>query len=66
MIKITDYKGQTHYVSHLHIVHIKEAGTSSQWHGIRSYVTLESGFVIEAKNKADELYMEVNASGGEL
>ena len=65
MIRVTDYKGATHYVAPLHIVHIKEASTSSQWHGIRSIVKLDTGEVIESSDRADELFTAISFEGGE-
>ena len=38
---------ETHYVAPANIARITEAGVSSQWHGIRSFVRLFDGAVLE-------------------
>lgn len=42
----------THYVAKENIARITEAGTSSQWHGIRSYVKLFDGTTLECSETA--------------
>jgi hypothetical protein len=44
-----------HYVSASAIARISEAGTSSQWHGIRAYVTLFDGQKLEVEQQASEI-----------
>lgn len=53
MIKITDYKGNTHFVAHNAVAKLSETGASSQWHGIRCIVKLFDGSVIESSDTAD-------------
>jgi hypothetical protein len=58
MIKLTSRiaSGATeHYVASRAISQIREAGSSSQWHGIRAYVTLFDGQVIEVEETASEI-----------
>lgn len=69
MIKITDYKGRTHFVAADAIAKVSEAGASSQWHGIRCIVKLFDGSVIEAGDTADwiaaAVAQEMEASHGQ-
>ena len=55
MIRITDLTGKTHYLAVLNIPRGSEAGTSSQWHGIRSFVRTSDGQTIEATETADQI-----------
>lgn len=55
MIRITDINGQCHYLAAQDIARITEAGTSSQWHGIRAYVRTTDGKTIEASENADQI-----------
>ena len=50
MIKLTTPTGTTRYV----------APTASQWHGIKSYVKLFDGTVIECRETAEEIAKEVH------
>ena len=59
MIKITDYKGRTHYVAPSAIAKISEASVSSQWHGIRCIVKCFDGSVIEAGDSADQIALAI-------
>lgn len=43
----------THYVAPANIARITEAGASSQWHGIRSYVRTFDGETLECNETAD-------------
>lgn len=52
MFKITDSNGQDVYLTSAHVARIDEAGSSSQWHGIRSFVRLVDGAVIECQQDA--------------
>lgn len=62
MIHITDFKGQTHYLAAQNIARITEAGTSSQWHGIRAYVRTSDGETIEASETANEIGARITAA----
>ena len=52
MICIQNYRGQYSYVSPDAVASITEAGTSSKWHGIHSFVTLFDGRLIESGEDA--------------
>jgi len=54
MIKIT-YSTRTSYVAPSHIERIEVAGTSSQYQGIRCYVYLHSGTVLECNEPVDSV-----------
>lgn len=53
MICIQNYRGQYSYVSPDAVASITEAGTNSKWHGIRSFVTLFDGRLIESCEDAE-------------
>lgn len=55
MIRLSERNGQAHYVAVLNIARGSEAGTSSQWHGIRSFVRTSDGQTIEATETADQI-----------
>jgi hypothetical protein len=55
MIEVTDCSGHRHYLAPAAIASVSEAGTSSQWHGIRSYVRLFDGRVIEARETVEKV-----------
>jgi hypothetical protein len=52
MFKLTDSNGRDVYLTSANVARIDEAGTSSQWHGIRSFVRLVDGDVIECQEDA--------------
>jgi hypothetical protein len=55
MIEVTDCSGHRHYLAPAAIASVSEAGTSSQWHGIRSRVRMFDGRTIEARDTVDEI-----------
>lgn len=55
MIHVTDINGRTQYLAAQNIARITEAGASSQWHGIRSFVCTNDGQTIEATETADQI-----------
>ena len=55
MIRLTDINGRTQYLAPQSIARITEAGASSQWHGIRSFVRTSDGKIIEVRETADEI-----------
>lgn len=61
MIRLTDINGLTHYLAPQTIASITEAGTSSQWHGIRAYVRTTDGKTIEACDRPDEIVNRIAA-----
>lgn len=52
MIRIVDINCHAHYVAPASVARVVEAAPSAQWHGIRSYVYLFDGAVIEAQETA--------------
>ncbi len=46
----------THYISPQNIARVTEAGASSAWHGIRSFVRTFDGAVIECGETAQEIF----------
>lgn len=52
---------ETHYVAPANIARITEAGVSSQWHGIRSFVRLFDGAVLECSGAAADIAAQVAA-----
>jgi hypothetical protein len=55
MVEIRDFNGQKHYVAPSAIAKITEAGASSKWHGIRSFVKLFDGTEIESSDTTDSI-----------
>ncbi|PJM72077.1 hypothetical protein [Achromobacter ruhlandii] len=55
MIKLADSNGTAIYVAPAAILSIHEAGTSSQWHGIRAYVRTFDHRTYEVQQPADEI-----------
>lgn len=64
MIKITDSNGMANYLAAAAIASVTEAGTSSQWHGIKSYVRLFDGRVLEAVESAAQIAVAITAQQG--
>lgn len=62
MIRLTTpHSGLAHYVAPDNIARISEAGTSSQWHGIRSIVRLVDGGVLECCEDASSISKSIEA-----
>lgn len=59
MIAITDHRGMKQLVSLQAIATVKEAGASSQWHGIRSIVKLFDGSIIESSESITDLQRKI-------
>lgn len=55
----------SHWVSPKAIARITEAGASSQWHGIRSYVKLFDGQTLEVSETADQINKAIGQQKGE-
>lgn len=49
MIQLSDFNGQTILLHPDAIAQVTEAGTSSQWHGIRAYVKTFDGRTLEVR-----------------
>ena len=68
MIIVTDVYGRQHALSPTAIARIAEAGTSSQWHGIRSVIRTFDGQVIECREDMADVLARLEAparDGGE-
>jgi len=61
MIELTTNTGTNQYVSKNAIAQITVAGVNSQWHGIRSYVKMFDGTVIDCRDTAGEVAAMVEA-----
>lgn len=55
MIELHDANGRARFVAAEAIASVAEAGNSSQWHGIRSFVKLFDGEVIECSKPAADV-----------
>lgn len=66
MIRITTNDGRHIYLDLRAIASIEEAGTSSQWHGIRSYVTTFDGKTIETEDHASDIVKRMDAQEGRM
>ncbi len=55
MIEVTCSNGRKHLLNPEGIVSVSEASTSSQWHGIRSYIVTMHGKTIECQQSVHEL-----------
>ena len=66
MIRLIDINGLTHYLAPQSIASIVEAGTSSQWHGIRAYVRTTNGKTIEAREAVDQIATMIAAGAEKL
>ena len=55
MIKLTDRDGRAHYLAPDNITRLTEAGASSQWHGIRTFVKTRDGVTLEVQERVDEI-----------
>ena len=53
---------ETHFVDPRNIARITEAGVSSQWHGIRSFVRLFDGAVLECSEVAADIAKQASAA----
>jgi hypothetical protein len=55
VIELVDSNGRSVFVAPSAIACVTEAGASSQWHGIRCFVRLFDGRVVEATQTAREV-----------
>ncbi|CAB3858744.1 hypothetical protein LMG26788_02147 [Achromobacter pulmonis] len=62
MIKLTDSNGAAIYLAPAAIASIQQAGPSSAWHGIRSYVRTFDGKTYEVQQDASEINAAVDAA----
>ena len=61
MLELTDINGRAHYIAADNICRITDAGASSQWHGIRSFVKLFDGTTLECQQDAKTVATRVAA-----
>jgi NTP pyrophosphatase (non-canonical NTP hydrolase) len=62
MIRLTSPTGngyETHFIAPTAIARITEAGVSSQWHGIRSFVKLFDCTTLECSEVASDIAKQV-------
>lgn len=55
MIEVTDRNGMAHMLNPDGIVRVSEAGASSQWHGVRSFIETMHGTTIECQQSVQEV-----------
>lgn len=61
MITVRDSTGRYHYLAAAAIARVTEAPASSQWHGIRAFVTTFDGQTIESSEVAADIARNVEA-----
>ncbi|WMD20881.1 hypothetical protein RAS12_00490 [Achromobacter seleniivolatilans] len=61
MIKLSNREGQTVYLAPGAIASIQEAGASSAWHGIHSYVRTFDGKTFELQQTPDQINDAIGA-----
>lgn len=59
MIEITKPSGAKVWLANMAIARVETAGTSSQWHGINSYVKTFDGKWLEARESASEIVKQL-------
>lgn len=65
MIRLTSLHSSgytTHFLAPEAIARVSEAGPSSQWHGIRSFVRTFDGKVLECSETAQEIAAAIDAA----
>lgn len=65
MIEITKPSGEKVWLANAAIASVETAGTSSQWHGIRSYVKTFDGKWLEARETCEEIVKQLEERGNE-
>lgn len=58
MITLTCVDGRKLYLEAKSIAEVLEASTSSQWHGIRSYVKTFEGRIFEVRERSEDIVRE--------
>lgn len=66
MIEVTDRNGMTHLLHPDGILRVSEAGASSQWHGIRSYIETTLGTTIDCQQSLQEVHSRLKALKDEV
>lgn len=64
MIRLHDHEGRSIFLAPDAVAKITEAGTSSQWHGIRSYVKTFDGEVLEVGESSHEIALMLEKARG--
>lgn len=64
MIRLTTQQG-AHFVNLENIARISEAGVSSQWHGIRSFLKLFDGTTLECHETASDIAKQISDAAKE-
>lgn len=60
MIKVIDRNGHVYLVNKDQIVSVNEAGASSKWHGIHTFIKLTDGQTIECCNTIADISTALN------
>ena len=55
MIEVNDTYGRKVFLAPTAVAEVIEAGTSSQWHGIKAYIRTFDGRTIEVRESASEI-----------
>lgn len=61
MIELHAPDGRKMYLARAAVAQVTEAGTSSQWHGIRSVVRALDGRAIEVRETVEEIIVAMRA-----
>lgn len=59
MINLSTVDGKNVFIAPAAIAEVQEAGTSSQWHGIRAYVRTFDGRTIEVRETAQDIARDI-------
>lgn len=59
MILITDINGRRHMLNRSAIARISEPGDCAAWHGVRAYVALFDGTIIESRDSVVEIAAQI-------
>ena len=59
MIEVRDFSNRKIYLAPDAIASVKEAGPSSLWHGIRSYITCFDGMKIDSSDTAESVVAQI-------
>ena len=61
MISISDHNGRAHHLALAAIARVSDSSDSGKWHGIRAYVHLFDGEVIEAREEVAHILRQIEA-----
>lgn len=65
MIRVTDIYGRQHLLHKDAISQVSQPGDSAAWHGVRAFVRLFNGNVIEARETPDQIAAQIAGREGE-